>query len=153
MTIETLAVRFQKSMGQPILIGADYVYSMYQMPITAGRQLLRISRKSARESPLQGMRLKIGDGDLLVNGQNLPDVVLWADSSPEEVQVLISANKDTVLKIWNVWSIAGTMHAWIGNAGMLVDRTGDDALFRCSDGVGEVDFSALIVSATLLGSV
>lgn len=152
MNIETLAARFQKSKGQPIELGSDSVWPMYQVQIAPGRHLLEIQRKSAKENPTQGLRLKLGSGELLINGQILSDVVLWADNSPDAIEVAIQAKKATVLKIWNVWSVEGTMHAWIGNAGMLVEESDGHLLFRCSDGIGEVDFSDLIVSATFLAA-
>lgn len=153
MKIEALADRFRKSKGQPIQLGSDTVCAMYQMPISAGGHVLRILRASAKANPVQGLRLKIGGGELLINGQILSDIVLWADNSPKEVAASISATKDTVLKIWNVWSIGGAMNAWIGNAGMLVAETDDNIWLRCSDGIGDVDFSDFVVSVALHSDV
>ncbi len=115
--------------------------------------MLHILRVSAKGNPVQGLRLKIGGGELLVNGKILSDIVLWADNSPKEVAVSISATKGTVLKIWNVWSIGGAINAWIGNAGMVVAETDDNIWLRCSDGIGDVDFSDFVVSVALHSDV
>jgi hypothetical protein len=37
------------------------------------------------------------------------------------------------------------MQAWIGDAGMLIDEEGDRVRLRCSDGVGGISFTDLVV--------
>ncbi len=89
-------------------------------------------------------------GAMEVASQRLDDVVLWFESSPPEVTATVTPARDSVeLRIWNCWrDPRGTTHAWIGNAGMLVeDDEGERALlFRCSDGFGDATFDDLVVS-------
>ncbi|WCM22945.1 hypothetical protein NDK50_33760 [Paraburkholderia bryophila] len=146
MTTETLAAHFQRLKGQPIQLGEDKVFAMYETTVPAGQQLLRISRSVGRQIPIQGLRLKMSPGKFVVNDQLLSDIVLWADTCPEDVTLSMSSGADAVLKIWNVWSIGGTMHAWLGNAGMLVEQHGCELTLRCSDGVDSICFSDLVVS-------
>ncbi|MBB4513205.1 hypothetical protein [Paraburkholderia fungorum] len=145
MTTETLAAHFQRLKGSPIRLGEAQVFAMYESTVPAGQQLIRISRDAARETPTQGLRLKISPGKFEVNDQLLPDVVLWANTCPEDVTLSMSSEADAVLKIWNVWSVDGTMHAWLGNAGMLVEQHACELTLRCSDGVDDICFSDLVV--------
>jgi hypothetical protein len=51
--------------------------------------------------------------------------------------------------VWNCWEVNGVMHAWLGNAGMRVERTPNGAIqLRCSDGDGVPDFEDLVVRIT-----
>jgi hypothetical protein len=146
MTADTLALRFQRSKGQPVQHEGNEVFPLYQRPIPKGRWRITISRIAAKDTPVQGLRLKASIGKFQINGQCLSDVILWADTSPDNLTFYLSSNKDVVLKVWNVWSVSGILQAWIGNAGMLIQDRESDVKLECSDGVGDVSFGDLIAS-------
>jgi hypothetical protein len=52
------------------------------------------------------------------------------------------------LRAWNVWcDPAGTMQAWIGNAGMIVrEGSAGEVVLCCSDGFGEASVDDLVVT-------
>ena len=70
------------------------------------------------------------------------------------VEVLVDAVDDTVVYLWNTWTVDGIEHAWLANAGMVVetDLTGDAPAVRvaCSDGHGDPTFDDLVVRIALL---
>jgi hypothetical protein len=148
-----LSERFAESCGHPIQIGDLEVHSIFTVPVREG-QIIRVARISAAAAPVQGLRLKVDNGTLAVHGQELSEVVLWADTAPEHVTIECHAHKrGSTLKIWNAWRDPdGTMQAWLGNAGMVVQRAGARLSLQCSDGRGRVDFGDLIVEIDL-GSV
>ena len=119
---------------------------MYEASVPPGKAL-RIEFSDPSPARVQGLRLKARGGVLEVDGQLLDDVVLWSDSAPSSVEALGHPREgDAVLvRVWNVWrDSAGTMQAWIGNAGMLVDEEpGGAILLRCSDGFDDPSFDDL----------
>lgn len=143
---KSLGERFRESRGQPIQLDDKTVYGIYRRNIS-GKQPLEIRFRHTSEDPVQGLRMKLDKGSLVVNGQELKDVVLWADTSPETVSIECQpAGRGGELKIWNAWrDDTGAMQAWIGNAGIVVDEEGDVLTLRCSDGIGPPDFDDLIV--------
>ncbi|MEO1302946.1 MAG: hypothetical protein AAFV36_07150 [Myxococcota bacterium] len=87
-------------------------------------------------------------GKLIVNNQRLDDVVLWSNTSPEQVDALYEAASVGQVKVWNVWEDeSGTMQAWIGNAGLVVEQEDStSARLACSSGdVAEPDFEHIVV--------
>jgi hypothetical protein len=143
----SLSELFAKSGGEPILLGDQQVHSIFVGKIWTGDHV-RVRRLGVTASPVQALRLKIVGGKLLINKQSLRDIVLWSDTAPEET-VLVAENADSgaTIKIWNAWRDSqGTMQAWLGDAGMLIDKKGVRGIrLRCSDGLGGVNFDDLVV--------
>jgi hypothetical protein len=101
--------------------------------------------------------LKARGGDVLLNDQVLDDVVLWSDTAPRLVTAELrpkSKRKPMSLRVWNVWrDDAGTMQAWIGDAGLVVeDEHAGSVILACSDGFDQPDFGDLRVKLTLVES-
>ncbi len=103
----------------------------------------------SKETPISGLRLKATKGKIEVNGQQHSEIVLWADTSPEDVLITTSCKSDCELKAWNVWRIDDLTQAWVGNAGLVVDEHDHSITLRCSDGVGDVDFDDFVVQIEL----
>jgi hypothetical protein len=98
------------------------------------------------------VRLKLRGGHLDINEQQLDDVVLWTETSPSPTHATIRATsrKPAALRVWNAWrDNSGTMQAWIGNAGILVEEQSNEVTLKCSDGFDEPTFDDLIVKLTL----
>lgn len=132
---QSLSERFARDRGAPQQVDGQTVHGIFRHKITSG-QRVHIRRIQCVASPVQGLRLKVDQGSLLVNGQKLKDVVLWADSAPAEVHAICQSRSPSVeLKAWNCWrDSAGTMNAWIGDAGMVVEEIGNRARLKCSGG-------------------
>lgn len=122
------------------------LFSLYELPSEVSR--LRVQFRARASDLRQGVRLKIRGGELEANGVLASDLVLWQDASPAvlDVQVRWQAKRARSLRVWNCWEVNGVMHAWLGNAGMRVERVSPSSLtLRCSDGDGEPSFDDLVV--------
>ena len=107
---------------------------------------------SATHAPFQGLALKANGGVLVTNGVEAAQMRLWRDAAPTTVSMRVKRQpgKVATLKLWNIWrgSVGGVdvTQAWLGNAGMRIERAvdGKELLLRCSDGEGPVDFGNLV---------
>jgi hypothetical protein len=142
----TLGELFRRSRGAPIEFQGRTVHALFEHPLS-GPEIGQVELRSNQPRP-EGVCVTIVKGSLLINGQQLPEAVLWADTAPACVTVVCQPKgASAVLRVWNTWKDEqGTQHAWIGNAGMLVEIAGECVILRCSDGMGDVDFDDLIVS-------
>ena len=141
-----LADRFKESRGAPVDWGGRTVHMILETSVPSGKALC-IEFLDPSPARVQGLRLKARGGALEVDGQLLDDVVLWSDSAPSRVEAIgHPRGGDAVLvRVWNAWrDSAGTMQAWIGNAGMLIDGEPGGAMrLRCSDGFDDPTFDDL----------
>lgn len=96
--------------------------------------VVTVRRVEASSDRRQGLALD-ADTPMTINGIAKQRLVLWADSSPEEVVVEADAGR---LTMWNVWETDGAVHAWVGAAGIVLDTDDDEITrLRASDGMGE----------------
>ena len=72
---KTLAKLFQESKAQPVILGDMLVVPIYRIPLAAGKWHVRVERISAKNSPVQGLRLKVDRGHITVAGQKQKDIV------------------------------------------------------------------------------
>lgn len=137
MVPKTLAERFAATRGAPQTVDGTLVHSIYRRSVDQGTALT-LRWIHAAQTPRQGIRIKLDRGTVVVSGQTLKDVVLWADTSPGHVQIICETGKrpSGELRVWNCWmDEQGVMQAWIGDAGMVVeDSTGARVRIKCSDG-------------------
>jgi hypothetical protein len=144
-----LAERLAAAHGAPIEVDGKLVHMLFELPPIDVPAQLRIALRAGSARP-QAVRLKVREGTLLVSGERADDVVLWSDSAPPVVTASVrplSAGKPATLRVWNAWrDPAGTMQAWIGDAGMLVEEPGPgEFVLRCSDGFDAPTFDDLVV--------
>lgn len=88
----------------------------------------------------QGVWLAAG-GVLSVAGQLVPQVVLWTDTAPDEVDLTV-VETDGFLRFYNVWDSGrglGPFESQSATSGMLVR----DGVYRCSDIASEPAFDRL----------
>jgi hypothetical protein len=143
---------FQESSGAPIDWEGQSIHMLYELQPEADQEVqIRFEQPSPARP--QALRLRARGGLMEVNGSRLDDVVLWSDSAPESLNVRFVKTKSKgpiSVRVWNAWrDPAGTMQAWIGNAGMLVERGDDHAtVLRCSDGFDEPSFTDLVAVLT-----
>lgn len=148
-----LAERLAAAQGAPIEVDGQLVHIMFELPPIGSAAELRIALEAGYARP-QAVRLKSRGGKLLVNDQLVDDVVLWSDTAPPVVTASLrpqSSRKPITLRVWNAWrDPAGTMQAWIGDAGMLVEEPAPgEVVLRCSDGFEAPTFDDLIVRLEL----
>jgi hypothetical protein len=148
-----LAERFTAAQGAPIEVDGKLVHMMFELPPIDGAAELHVELETDSARP-QAVRLKARGGKLLLNEQLVDDVVLWSDTAPPAVTASLrpqSSATPMTLRVWNAWrDTAGTMQAWIGDAGMLVEEEGPGVVvLRCSDGFDAPTFDDLIVRLVL----
>lgn len=141
---ESLSSQFQRSKGAPIQVMGHNVNQIFHTEVEGNRQDFLIRRVSAKSSPVPGLRIKAANGEIEVNGQRHSEIILWADTSPELVEIAVLSKSGCELKIWNVWRSNDVANAWVGNAGLLISNKDGVTTLECSDGVGDVDFSSLV---------
>ena len=121
-------------------------FAIYEMPAP---QRIMVELLRSKISPVQGLSLKAYGGVLQIDEAVSPHMLVWADTAPEQVTVSFKPweGQKAKLKIWNVWrgKVGGVevTQAWLGNAGMRVERSNSELFLRCSDGEGPVDFADL----------
>lgn len=150
-----LAERFQESRGAPVEWQGHTVHMIYETSVAAD-EALRIEFTEPSPARPQALRLRARNGQLEVDGQLLDDVVLWSDSSPSTVVAAAhprEGKKAVSVRVWNAWrDPVGTMQAWIGNAGMLVDEDSEGVVWlRCSDGFDDPTFADLVATVQIVG--
>lgn len=154
--VEALADMFVAAQAPQISWEGQPAYAIYEIaPIPSS---VIVEFLYARQSPAQGLTLKVNGGMLAVDGIEASEMLLWRDTAPSKVTVRLTseAGKRATLKLWNIWrgSIGGVdvTQAWLGNAGMRVDQSEDrrELLVCCSDGEGLVDFGNLEFRVTLV---
>lgn len=140
-----LADRFRAARATRIDVDGRQVHSVYAIPV-AGSSLLNVRRRHVAPERPQSLRLAAAV-DLVANGHRSRELVLRSATLPSRADIVVEADDPTIVYVWNSWTIEHTEHAWLGNAGMLVeyDLTGVNPAvrLRCSDGVGRADFDDL----------
>lgn len=144
MTNTTLSEKFQNTMGKPVEIEGRNTYPIYVLELEKEKQVT-VKWVSTHSKLKQGMQIKIDKGILEVNGEELSNIILWEDTSPDVVQIRCIPNKNAKLKVWNVWEVDGVTQAWVGNAGMVISDSDHQVRLNCSDGSGDVNFQNVVV--------
>jgi hypothetical protein len=149
-----LAERFAAAHGAPIEVDGGLAHMMLELPPIDGPAALRIELRTDSSRP-QGIRLKARGGKVRLNEQLVDDVVLWSDTAPPAVTASLrpaSSRTPMTLRVWNAWrDPAGTMQAWTGDAGMLVEEEQPGVVvLRCSDGFDAPTFDDLIIRLAVI---
>lgn len=144
---------FAKAQSPVVQWDGEPAFAILELAHVPERLVLEFVR--AKESPVQGLRLKIRGGLLVVNDVTTDELLLWRDTAPERVIVKVERRRGArlSLKVWNVWRGGlDTVQAWLGNAGMRVASSSDGGWIdlRCSDGIGPATFDDLEVRLILV---
>jgi hypothetical protein len=106
----------------------------------------KLTVAAATAEPVQGICLQIDSGQIEINDDKGPGMVLWMDTAPRELSFSVSGAKGSKLRVWNCWrGKFGQRDAWFGHAAMMVDfREPACYSFQCSDGQRDLDFANLV---------
>jgi hypothetical protein len=146
--MDMLSDLFAEAQGPIVQWDGESAFAVYELPCVP--EQLVVEFVGAKESPVQGLRLKIRGGLLVVNEVGTDDLLLWRDTAPDRVLVHVEPHRGVKLslKVWNIWRGGlDVVQAWLGNAGMRVELSSDGGRIdlRCSDGIGPVTFDDLEV--------
>ena len=140
---------FRASAGAPIDWAGQSVRMAHEMTGVTRGLALRIN--FVRVSPVrrQALRLKPRGGRLEVDSELSRNVALWSDMAPPSIIVRFRharGSEPMSVVIWNAWRDKDEVtHAWIGNAGMIVqEEPGGVILLKCSDGYDAPTFDDLV---------
>ena len=140
----TLAARFAEADGPEIEIDGKVLCQVWRDDVTGER--LRVDRRHATTARRQGLVVE-ADVDLSVAGRVAHRLVLWADTSPESVEIEVAG--PTEIRVWNVWSDGEMTHAWLGWSSIQVETDGESTTLTCSDGHrSDADGPDLVVAIT-----
>jgi hypothetical protein len=150
---KSLESLFQEANWHPIEVFGRETVGIYSRTVSAG-SILRFTRLKSSSIVTQGLRIDTSKRVFEIDSKRFKSMIHWADTDADEVQITISGKSDALVKFWNVWSedVGGhqVTQAWSRNAAMQVTEEGNSVLLECSDGVGEVDFSDLVVRLTFI---
>jgi len=140
----SLAEQFAVSGSDIVTWQGRTVRAVLRMQVDGG-DLLRVSRLTVNRERPQALKLAIDGGELEVSGTRAESIALWSTTAPRDVTIDIHADAPTTVDIWNGWSYGGVDQAWVGNAGLVAQPVDGGYTVQCSDGVGAVDFTDLVV--------
>ena len=140
----TFGEQFARGHGQPIQIDGHTVQMIYRREAHRGLTL-RVRWVRRVDAPVQGISVSIKGGTLQVADSRAKDVVLWADTAPDEVILRCDGRNVREISLWNCWRDGRHVtQAWVGNAGMMVEERDAGALrFHCNSRP-EVTFEDLV---------
>lgn len=149
MTESTLTDMFTKAGGGPVNLDGRAVTPVTRLPVADGTRAA-VTRLTASRRRDQALVIAVDQGLLELDGFEAPAVSLWTSTSPRELELVVRGGNASTLDIWNAWRGATFEAAWLGNAGIVEQAVGNGVTLQCSDGVGEPDFTNLVVNIELL---
>lgn len=143
MAEPTIADLFEAADTDTVNHRGRVVRAIVRLPVHDGT-IVTVERLDVSENRPQALKVAVNHGVLECNGQRAPVMALWSDTSPERVELVVEGDA-TTLEIWNAWLFGGMDSSWTGNAGIVTKAVEDGQTLQCSDGVGSVSFSDLVV--------
>lgn len=144
----SLASAFRSGNGRKIKWDGQAVHSLIQLNVKQG-DTIEIRRVQSSPTRAQALKVAVDKGSLRANGVSVSPIAIWTHTSPEQVTLEVVGRRTKSIDIWNSWSFDGVDSSWLGNAGILIESTGDVHTLRCSDGVGEPSFDDLVVEVVI----
>jgi len=137
---------FEESRWAPITFRGQMVYHKYKRQVR-GWTVVKVRRLRHNPAHVQGIRVKSGRVEMEFDGQRTRDLIIWADSQPEECSFRVIGQQGAMLTIWNQYRTPGESKpegGW-GNAGMLVEEQHEGVTLSRCDAMGPPDFQDLVV--------
>ncbi|PLR79589.1 hypothetical protein CVD25_22450 [Bacillus canaveralius] len=150
----SLAEMFIKNKGEAININGSLVVMSHRLEVNTGQDV-KIEFIRTKNDFRQGIEFSLDKrkGYIEVNNQKLNSPVFWVDTAPSTFIFKCFPKKETgQLNLWNIWQYNDDrVDAWIGNAGIIAEQEDEGIfIFRCSNGIGDIDFDDLVFRLILL---
>lgn len=150
-----LSTLFEQAKTGCVVVDGRRIYSSLRIRVEVP-SLLKVRRLHASSDPVPGLRFAIRDGTATLEGQKLPNMVLWSDTAPAEVEVNIVPKRKKIAEVmlWGCWrAYSGgyaVTEAWVLNDGMLVEQSDNTWVLRCNSGPNAaLTFDNLVVEVSL----
>ncbi len=134
--------------AEVVIHDGEEVHPLLRLAVSNGTRV-RVERMAARSDRRQALKLAAVDGEIEIHGATAEIISLWADTSPTEVELIVSGDRVRRLEIWNAWDLGGLESAWLGNAGMVITHQERHLALHCSDGIGAPNFTDLQVHVSV----
>lgn len=135
---------FEQSESDAIDWRGRTVRAVVRLPVSDGTKV-RLRRLDSSRERAQALKLGLNAGTLEVNGKAAQSLAVWSHTAPLDVELIVRGRRATSIDLWNAWSLDGVENAWLGNSGIVVQDHAGGHTLQCSDGVGDPEFSDLIV--------
>jgi len=150
-----LGTLFAQARTDSIVVDGRRIYGILRIRVEVP-SMLRVRRLHASSDPVPGLRFAIRDGKATLEGESVPDLVMWSDMSPveREIHIIPKRKKTAEALLWGCWrGYSGgqaVMEAWVLNDGMLIEQSDNTWILRCNSGPNEsLSFDDLIVEVNL----
>lgn len=94
----------------------------------------RLVFESAEPRWRQGVWFAV-EGNIEIAGQTSSQAVVWHDTAPPAVDIVVRSTEDGLLRLYNVWDSGRGLHreSQSATSGMLREPTPLGSRYRCSD--------------------
>lgn len=140
----SLSDMFEQSESDAIEWRGSVVRAVVRLPVSDG-QTIRLRRLDSSRERAQALKLGLNAGALEINGASSQTLAIWSHTAPIEVEIRVQGRRASNIDLWNAWSLDGVDNAWLGNSGIVIQDHAGGHTLQCSDGVGEPEFSDLIM--------
>ncbi len=145
---------FMKNKGEAININGSLVVMSQRLEVKTGQDI-KIEFIRSKNDYRQGIEFSLDKrkGYIEVNKQKINSPVFWKNTAPSTFIFKCFPKKEIgQINLWNIWQYTDDrVDAWIGNAGIIVEQEGEGIfLFRCSSGIGDIDFEDLVFRLILI---
>ncbi len=142
--------QFLRTEGKPLEWEGGLIHTIFRRPLESGMRL-QLRWVSAVTSPPQGIALGCKGGQLIVSDTSAKQMVLWRDTSPDEVAIEAVGKGPITLTLWNCWrDDRGVTQAWIGNAAMRFEQLSDEVVRIRSNSRPEVTFNDSVIEVSFV---
>jgi len=140
----SLSEIFEQSESDVVDWRGRTVRAVVRLPVSDG-STIRLRRLDSSRDRAQALKLGLNAGTLEVNGKGAQSMAIWSHTAPLDVELKVRGRRASSIDLWNAWSLDGVENAWLGNSGIVVQDHAGGQTLQCSDGIGEAEFSDLIV--------
>jgi len=150
-----LSTLFAQAKSDVIVVDGRRIHGILRIRVEVP-SMLRVRRLHASSDPVPGLQIKTYDGTATLDGEKVPNLIMWSDMSPaeREIHIIPKRKKTAEIRVWHIWREQregySITQAWLLNEGMLVEQSDNTWVPRCNSGPNKsLSFDDLIVEVNL----
>lgn len=140
----TLAQMWAQTSNRKVNWNSLTVYSLTRFEVS-NADVITLTRIRSSTRRAQALKIAVDRGDLRANGILSQTIGVWSHTAPETATIEVVGRRAKTIEIWNAWSVRGVDTSWVGNSGIVVESHGTSHTLHCSDGLGDPEFTDLVV--------